>query len=359
MLKTQDEPVRIGILGAGTIAHKMARTIGMMRDDERYAGEVELCAIAARDLGRAQQFARKFNIPQAYGSYEELVNDPSIDLVYIATPHSFHAQQATLCLNAGRNVLVEKPFAPNAAQARDVFSLAERKGLFCGEAFWTRFMPMRETIASLIDSGIIGEISAVTASIGGYGLNIPRLVKPELAGGALLDTGIYTLSFADTILEQQAPRDDGNRQTPQQSDFQHGSQPIAKIQTSMRPCPTGVDAQSFTTLTYENGAMAEVFSSIIATTQPRGNICGSKGSIICDNVMDIASADIYDENHHLLRTVSAPVQLTGYEYEVEAAAQAVRTHKTEYDRHQHSDTLRILGLMDQIRADWGLRYPFE
>lgn len=359
MLKTQDKPVRIGILVAGTIAHKMARTIGMMLDDERYTNLVELRAVAARNLGRAQRFAREFNIPQAYGSYEELANDPSIDLVYIATPHNFHAQQAALCLNAGRNVLVEKPFAPNAAQARDIFSLAERRGLFCGEAFWTRFMPMRDAIASLINSDTIGEVHAATANIGGYALNVPLLVEPKLAGGALLDTGIYTLSFVDTILGQQGPQNEGNRQTPQQPDHRHGLQPIATIQTSMQPCPTGVDAQSFTTLTYENGAMAEVFSSIIATTQPRGNICGSKGSIICDNVMDIASANIYDENHHLIRTVSATPQLTGYEYEVEAAAQAVHAHKTECDQHRHSDTLRILDIMDRIRADWGLRYPFE
>lgn len=167
--------MKIGILGAGNIAVKMAKTVSGMKNVENYA-------VAARNLERAQAFAREIGVAKAYGSYEEMLTDPQIDLVYIATPHSHHYLHAKMCLEAGKNVLCEKAFTVNADQARKLFALAKEKNLLITEAIWTRYMPSRKMINEIIESGVIGEVTSVTANLNYTISNVERIRKPELAG---------------------------------------------------------------------------------------------------------------------------------------------------------------------------------
>ncbi len=195
--------VNAAILGLGGIARKMAATVNN-------TDCAVLCAAASRTLEKAEAFAKEFGVGKAYGSYEEMAADENIDLVYIATPHAFHAENAIMCLNQGKHVLVEKPLAVNAKQAEKVFSLAEEKGLFAGEAMWSRFQPIQKTINEILKSGRIGEVTQVTAFTGGEMTNVKRLTEPELAGGALLDVGIYPLNFASMAINEPLERIDTN-----------------------------------------------------------------------------------------------------------------------------------------------------
>ena len=185
--------MKLGILGAGGIASTMAKTVAGMKDVEAYA-------VAARDLERARVFAQKYEVKKAYGSYEEMLADDEVELVYIATPHSHHYLHAKMCLEAGKHVLCEKAFTVNAEQAQKLFDLAKEKKLLITEAIWTRYMPSRKLINDIIESGVIGEVTAVTANLSYTVSHVERIRKPELAGGALLDVGVYPINFASMVL---------------------------------------------------------------------------------------------------------------------------------------------------------------
>ena len=176
--------MNIGFIGAGQIANTMAYTMQRMED-------VNLYAVAARDLDRAEAFAARYGFEKAYGSYGEMLLDPNVELVYIATPHSHHAEHMKLCIAHGKHVLCEKAFTLNAAQAREVAALAKEKGVYVAEAIWTRYMPSRAMINEVLASGVIGNITAMTANLCYPVSSRERCIQPELAGGALLDVGIY------------------------------------------------------------------------------------------------------------------------------------------------------------------------
>ncbi|MCI1636556.1 MAG: Gfo/Idh/MocA family oxidoreductase [Bifidobacterium crudilactis] len=333
-----NKTVNVAILGAGGIANTMARTLLAMKSDERYRGLINPYAVAARDSERARGFAERYGFPVSYGSYEDMVADPDVDLVYIATPHSMHAEQALMCLEAGKHLLVEKSFTANAAQAEEVLSLSESKGLLCTEAIWTRYMPSRGIINDIIDSGTIGEVTSASANLGYPITANARLVEPELAGGALLDVGVYPLNFLDMALQGREP---------------------SRIASAYQPYDTGVDAQSSTTLFYDDGIMAVATSSMLGQSDRTGCVWGTKGVLVCQNVNDISSIVVYGPGYEVVGDYPIPPQLTGYEYEVASAAQAIRDGATECSEMPHSDTLRIMRMMDEIRGIWGLRYPFE
>lgn len=336
--ESRDRAVNVAILGAGGIANAMALTLNRMADDPRYADLVAPYAVAARDGERAAAFAQRYGIPVSYGSYEELANDPDVDLVYIATPHSLHAEQALLCLDAGKNVLVEKAFTANARQAQEVLDAADASGLLCTEAIWTRYMPSRGIIDDLLASGVIGEIRTVSANLAYATSHKARITSPELAGGALLDVGVYALNFIDMVMQ---------------------GRDIARLATTMMPYSTGVDAQSSTTLCYGDDVMATADCSMLAFSDRGGYIWGTKGYVVCTNINDVEAIDVYDNNHQPVRHVSVPEQLTGYEYEVAAAANAILDGESQCPDMPHADTLRMMKLMDRIRGEWDLRYPFE
>lgn len=252
--------VNVAILGAGRIAHSMARTLVAMAADPRYAGLVAPYAVAARDGGRAAAFAAEYGFPVSYGSYDELLADPDVDLVYIATPHSLHAEQGIACLKAGKNILVEKSFTANAAQARALLDAADGSGLLCTEAIWTRYMPSRAIVDRIVASGAIGELRSISANLCYPVSGKARMSDPAMAGGALLDVGVYPLNFIDMVMGG------------------HGEVPVERVETSMTPyAPTGVDAQNSTTLYYANGVMAVSTSSMLACSDRAGCIWGDKG----------------------------------------------------------------------------------
>lgn len=321
--------MKIGILGAGLIARKMAETVNGMDG-------VFLGAVASRDEAKARAFADEFSAEKYYGSYEELAADEDIDLIYVATPHSHHYEHARLCLSAGRNVLCEKAFTANHKQAKELIELAESKGLYIGEAIWTRYLPMRFTLDEIIASGVIGEISSLTANLGYSIAHVERLRKPELAGGALLDLGVYTINFALMAF--------GND--------------IAEITSSCSKNEYGVDTHNTVILDYTDGRTAILHSNMNSNTDLKGIIYGSKGRIEFENINNCEGINVLLNDGTVTR-YETPKQITGFEYEVEASLEAIRQGKTECEQMPHSEILRVMKVMDNLRAEWGIKYPFE
>lgn len=321
--------IKIGIMGAGNIARNMAYTVNNL-------DEVELYAIGSRSKDKAVDFAKEFGASKAYSSYEELAMDESIDIVYIATPHSRHYEDCMLCLESGRNVLCEKAFTANADQAKRVISYAEEKGLFISEAIWTRFLPMRFLLDEIIKSGVIGRISSLTADLG-YSLgNVERLNKPELAGGALLDLGVYTINFALMVF---------------------GSD-ISNIKSSCVKNKYGVDEHNSIIINFEGGKTAILHSSMVSNLDRRGVIYGDKGRIEFDNINNCEGIRVI-LNDSTVKSYETPNQITGFEYEVLSSVKAVSQGKTECTEMPHAETLRVMKIMDNLRQEWGIVYPFE
>ena len=319
--------IKFGILGAGGIAQKMASTIAEMPEVMSYA-------VAARDLTRAQEFADKFGIAKAYGSYEEMLADPELKLVYVATPHSHHYEHIKLCLEAGKNVLCEKAFTINAKQAEEVIAVAESKGLLLAEAIWTRYMPLSKKINELIAADAIGKVNSLTANLGYSISNIERIWNPALAGGALLDLGVYTLNFASMVLGKN----------------------IKLINSSSTYFDSGVDAQNSITIQFEEGPIAMLFSNALSETNREGIVYGDKGYMVIENINNPEMIRIYNLDYKLIEEYKAPAQITGFEYEVLACIKAIEAGKTECEDMPHAEIIRIMKLMDRLRADWGVRY---
>ena len=326
--------LNIGILGAGKIAAKMADTVAAMRDDG-----VQVLAVASRGLPKAQAFAAAHGVPRAYGSYEAMLADKDIHLVYIATPHSHHAAHTELCLAAGRHVLCEKAFTVNEAQARRVTAMAREKGLLLAEAIWTRYMPARGMIADIIASGEIGEPRFLSANLA-YDVEYKeRISQPELAGGALLDVGVYPLNFASMVF--------GND--------------IVRVESSVQKLGTGVDRTENITYFYRDGKMAQLMASVAFNSDRRGIVYGTKGFLTVDNVNNPHEIALYDKNQRETPREIRPVpaQITGYEYEVEACLRDIAAGQLEPAEMPHAETLEIMRQMDTLRAAWQIRYPFE
>ena len=321
--------MKVGILGAGGIARKMAYTINNMEG-------AELAAIGSRSVDKAKTFAAEFNIPKAYGSYEELVKDSSLDLIYVATPHSRHYEDCMLCLENGRNVLCEKPFTANAEQAEKVLAFAEKKGLFAGEAIWTRYLPMRFKLDEIINSGVIGEISSLSANLGYSIAHVERLIKPELAGGALLDLGVYTINFALMAFGTD----------------------IEKITSDCVKNEYGVDSNNSVIIRYKDGKTALLHSNMNSNLDNRGIINGSKGRIEFININNCEGIEVY-LNDGTVTKYETPAQITGFEYEAAASLKAISEGRTECDEMPHSEILRVMKIMDSLRNEWGIKYPFE
>ncbi len=322
--------VNIGIMGAGNIASVMAETIKRMKG-------VRLYAVASREKIRAEVFAGKHGCKKAYGSYEELAKDSKIDLIYVATPHSEHFENAKLCLINGKPVLCEKAFTANAYQAEELFRIAQENGVFITEGMWTRYMPMLTTIREVVGSGVIGEPKTLTANLGYVIDKVERLQNPALAGGALLDVGVYTLNFALMIF--------GNN--------------IDKIHSCCTYTDTGVDQQNTITIQYMDGKCAVLNSSMVSLSDRKRIIYGTKGFAIAENINNLASIAVYDTSYKKLAEYKRPKQISGYEYEVEACIRAIRDHQMECVEMPHSETIRVMKMMDNLRKEWGIVYPFE
>ena len=323
--------LRFAILTAGNIASHMAGTIGRMRGE----GIVPY-AVAARDLARAQAFAEKYGIEKAYGSYEEAFADPDVDIVYVGSPHSHHYAQVKAALEHGKHVLCEKPLAPNAALAAELFGLAEEKGLLLTEATWTRYLPYVPALQACLRSGAIGTVRGMVCTFGSAVTHRERMLKPELAGGALLDLGIYPLTMAAIAFGQE----------------------VASLTGACTKTDLGVDGQIAVSLAFAGGQVASLLSSMYLPLANEAVIWGDEGRITVPEFwrgqgFTLTKADGESEEHPF------PFDYTGYEYEVRSAARAIREGKCECPELPHAESLRILRQMDALRAQWGIRYPFE
>lgn len=322
--------MKVGIIGAGAIAGVMADTLCRM-------ARVEAYAVASRDFKKAEQFAKVHGVKCAYGSYEELLKDKKVDLVYIATPHTFHYEQARMCINYGKPVLVEKPFCVTVKDAEELLAYAKERQVFITEAIWTRYMPMGEEIRNALTAGVIGEPKLLTANLGYAMMSKARLTSPELAGGALLDVGIYPLNFAAMV-------------------FGHD---IARTEAVCTFTETGVDANDGITLTYKDGRMAVLNSSMVAVSDRLGIIQGDKGYMVVENINNFESFTVYDSDHKKVSVKKRPKQISGYEYEVEACRTALSRKQLSCPQMPHEETLWMMKQMEQIRNICKIKYPFE
>ncbi len=322
--------MKIGFLGAGNIAVTMATTLQSVKGAECYA-------VASRDKKRAQEFADKFGFEKAYGSYTDMLSDPYVKLVYISTPHSHHYDHIKMCLDHDKHVICEKAFTANAAQAEEVLAIAEEKNLFITEAIWTRYMPMRNTINRVIRSGIIGKPTSLSANLGYPLEHVKRLTSPELAGGALLDLGVYVLNFASMVFGDE----------------------ITGIVADCIKYDSGVDAQETIMLTYSDGKMASLYVTMLAQTDRRGIINGSNGYIEIENINNYESIRVYNLERKVVAEYAAPVQITGYEYEINSAMDAIKEGALECREMPHYEIVRMMQLMDSLREAWGIKFPFE
>ena len=326
--------LHIAILGAGNIAGTMARTLNEMEEK----GKRFCCyAVAARELDRAQEFAEKYGFEKAYGSYEEMLADEKVDFVYIATPHGYHYEHIQLCLKYGKHVLCEKAFTLNAKQAREVFAIAEEKGLLLTEAIWPRYQPMRKILDELLASGTIGNTHLMVANIAFDSDHVPRMHRPELGGGALLDITIYPLNTAIMAFGDQ----------------------IARVESSVQLTEAGVDAQESITLQFKDGKMAVIAASMYAQGDTSVMFCGENGRIHLENIFNPESLTIYNRSGEMVEKIERPEQLTGYEYEVRSCLNAIESGMIECPEMMHKDSIFMLDLMDELRAQWGMKYPCE
>lgn len=321
---------KIAIIGTGWIAEKMVITVQEMPD-------VEIYAIVSRTLDKARWFAEKWGISKAFDSKEEMLKDNNIDLVYIATPHSEHYEEARMCLLKSKPVLCEKAFTATARQADDLLGIAKDRGVFITEAIWTRYMPMSQTINEIIASNVIGKPVMLTANLGYPNYFIDRMVNPDLAGGALLDLGVYPINFASMILGDN----------------------VVNVVSSSVLTDTGVDAQNSITMVFAGGEMAVLSSSIYAKTDRQGIISGEKGFIVVENINNPQKLTVFDGDYRILSQYDCPQQITGYEYQVYASIEAIRNGWIESPFMPHAETLRIMKLMDNLRKTWGVKYPFD
>ena len=319
-----------GILGPGGIAKAFA-------EDLKKLDGHSIAAVGSRTLSNAQSFANTFG-GTAYGSYEELVADPQVDAIYVATPHPAHKENVILALNAGKPVLCEKPFAVNATEAQQMVDAANKNGVALMEAMWARFLPHYAQVREIIQSGVLGKIHTIHADHGQRlaDQNIPRLVEPTLAGGALLDLGIYPVSFAHMIL--------GNP---------------SKITSSAVLTDKGVDAQTSMIFDYASGAQAVLNTTMIEQTPCRAVVAGLHGWLEIDRTFyNPASMRVVLNDG---ATTEYPSSYIGHglREQAEVFKQLVTSGQQQSQILNWQDTVDIMKTLDQVRSQIGLKYPFE
>ncbi|MBN2008922.1 Gfo/Idh/MocA family oxidoreductase [candidate division KSB1 bacterium] len=324
-------PIKWGILATGYIAQKFA-------DDFSHVQNAELAVVASRTLVAARQFAEKFSIPQAFGSYEQLIEHTDVDVIYVATPHVYHYNLMMKCLDAGKAVLCEKPFTINAGQTHEVIQKAKANKLFLMEGLWTRFQPVAERVNELISNNAIGLPHMMSANLGFRCDASPggRLLNPELGGGALLDVGIYAINWAYMIFG--APNN------------------IVSLPVMGS---TGVDETSAMVLGYDSGQLATLYSTIKVNPPQRAIIVGEAGQIIIDGPLYKPTGLQLVIEGKSTRSIDISFPGHGLHYEANAVTQCIQEGKTECERMPLSETLSIMQTMDTIRQQWNFKYPGE
>lgn len=326
-----ERPLRWGVIGTGGIAAKFAQ-------DLRHLPDAQLVAVGSRSQATADAFAQKHGAERAHPSYAELVADPDVDAVYVSTPHPMHRDDALLAIEAGKAVLCEKAFTVNAEQAREVVAAARARGVFVMEAMWTRFLPHMVKVREVIASGVLGTIQAVYADHGQWFAEDPafRLFAPELGGGALLDLGVYPISFASMVLG-----------TP------------TRVTAVSDPAFTGVDAQTSMILQYDGGAQAVLTCLLSARSTVRAAVIGTDGRIEIDWVWYQPSTFRVITRSGEVTEYDEPCEPRGMQYEAAEVARCVRAGRLESPTLTLAETVSIMETMDEVRRQIGLRYPGE
>lgn len=327
------KPIKWGILSTGSIAHSFATALTTMPD-------AQITAVGSRSQQSADTFADQYNIPNRHPTYEALAADPDVDVIYIATPHNFHHENMLLCLNAGKHVLCEKAFTLNAADAQEAIGLAEEKNLFLMEAMWMVFFPPMAQIRQWVTDGTLGDIRLVQAD---FCFNLPydpqhRLYNPNLGGGALLDLGVYPLSFATMVLG-----------------FPDEITSFAQIGD------TGVDEIDTMLLNYDTGATAALTASMRLDKPKEAWVIGTKGYVKVHDVFFHPTKLTLHLNGQESQTFDYPLEQIshGYTYEAAEVHNCLRNNKTQSDLMSWEHTLNMMALMDAFREEWGVVYPHE
>ena len=326
----QNENLRVGIIGTGWIAEKAAITLAGLTMCEAYA-------VGSRTQEKADEFARKWDVKKAYGSYAELMADPDVDLVYVGTPHSHHYDVTREALLAGKPCLVEKAFMANRREAKEIIDLAHEQKVFLAEAIWTRYQPVVNMVRELIDSGRIGTPRLLTATLGYSMGDKPRIMRADLCGGALLDLGVYALNFVRMFF----PAD------------------IVSIDSQCVKSKTGMDLTNAITLVMADGMLCNLQSSAACVGDNIGVIAGTEGNLIIDNINNPQTITVNGPDRTYIETIRVPKQITGYEYQFVACRQALIDGLLEPLEMPHKETLYIMELMDGLRQKWGVRYPMD
>lgn len=323
--------IRWGIIGPGRIAEKFARDISFVKN-------TEIVAVASRNPERARHFADEFRIAHFYDDYKAIAGDPDVDAVYVATPHPMHFENTKMCLNAGKHVLCEKPLTVNTAESKILIDLATEKDLFLMEALWSRFLPVLQEIRQWINNGRIGDIRLIQSTFGFQAPYDPlsRIFSPELAGGALLDIGVYPIAVSQFLMKNNP------------------------LYTDARAIigNTGVDEMIAVNLLYADGAVSQFTASVQAWFSNDCTIYGTLGKIHIEPMFWYpAKATIYSKTEE--QTIHRPLKGGGFEYEIEETCRCIRENMSESPLMTHADTLANMRLMDTIRNTIGLKYPFE
>jgi predicted dehydrogenase len=324
-------PLRWGVLGTGWIADRFVRSL------QRHTRQ-RVLAIGSRDLSRSRAFAAACGASRAYGSYEELVADADVEVVYIATPHAAHHPCALLTLEAGKHTLVEKPLALNAAQAAGIAQLAARRGVFCMEALWTMFLPKFDVVRQLLDAGVLGAIRTVQAEYGEYFTAEHRIMRADLAGGPLLDLGTYPVSFATWVLG-----------------------PPAQVLAAGQPHPAGVNGQAAAILSDARGNQSVVHTTLFSNTPTTATVAGTLGTLTLPG-------PFYQPGDLVLRSADGRQALPWSEertahdalhYEAAEVARCIADGRLESPLRPLPDSVATIRVIDEIRRQIGIAFPGE
>ena len=326
--------IRWGILGCGRIAKKFASDLCLVED-------AELIGAASRNKDTLEQFVKDFPVKHAHTSYEELAANNEVDVIYIATPHSHHHEHTILCLNHNKAVLCEKAFAINSRQAKEMIGLAKEKKIFLMEALWTKFLPHYKKLQGLLQQKTLGDVKSMLVNFGfkTSAASPQRLFDPALGGGTLLDIGIYNVFMTVSVLGK-----------PEM------------IEATMTPAATGIDEQIAVLFKYNNGAMAQLFSSFSTNLPVQAEINGTEGNLTLTSRFYEPSATIQLSKKVPYEREIIQVEKEsgfGYQYEARHVNECLKKGLTESPVLTHADTLSLMETLDTIRMKAGIKYPVD
>jgi predicted dehydrogenase len=318
-----------GIIGPGKIAHKFAQGLASVKG-------AKLFAVASRSEERAREFAGQYKVPYWYEGYEKIAKNPEVDIIYVATPHTFHYENTMMCLSNGKPVLCEKPFTITRGQLQRLVDTARSKKIFLMEAIWTRFLPTIKKIVEIRDSGDLGAIRAIYAD---FGFKTPvdydgRLYNLKLGGGALLDIGIYPVFLSLLLLGKPT-----------------------EIESTAVLSETGADESCSILFKYNNGSIANLACTITSDTPIEANIIFEKGRARINRKWFAPSSLVITDNNEKTKELTFKYNGNGYNFEADEAMRCLGNRLSECPELKLDFSLELMGLLDQIREQCGIRYP--